>query len=381
MPRKRVTYSRKASHAARAAHARGEREFKTYDTSAIRPKKKSKLPIIFVIAVIICIIVSAAVAFHTCSTNADNPNLLPEGETVTVEIKDGMLATEVASILFDEGVIRNQYEFMDIVNSKNAATSLKPGVYTFVGGTSDADVAQMLIDGPSSSGNSLTVPEGYTIEQTAAAVEDAYGGSISAADFEQASSDASVYAADYSFLEDVGSQSLEGFLFPKTYDLLVDASAEDVVRQMLDQYQSEIESLDFSYPEQHSLSSYDALILASIVEREAADDNRATVASVFYNRLASDRPYLESDATTAYYIGGDPTPEDLEQDNAYNTYLNAGLPPTPICSPSLASLQAVCNPDDTDYLFFYFVPNDQGGMDYYFSNTYEEHQQAIQNAG
>lgn len=381
MSRKRVTYSRKSSHAARAAHARGEREFKTYDTSAIRPKKKSKLPIIFVIAVILCIIAVIGFGVHTCSNNTDNPNLLPEGESVTVEIQDGLMATEVSSVLFDEGVIRNQYDFMNIVNSKNAATSLKPGVYTFVGGTSDADIVQMLIDGPSASGNSLTVPEGYTIDQTASAVEDAYGGSITADDFKEATSDASVYAADYSFLEDVGTQSLEGFLFPKTYDLLVNASAEDVVRQMLDQYQAEINSLDFSYPNEHSLSNYDALILASIVEKEAADDNRSTVASVFYNRLASDRPYLESDATTAFYIGADPTPEDLKQDNAYNTYLNAGLPPTPICSPSLASLQAVCNPDDTDYLFFYFVPNDQGGMDYYFSNTYEEHQQAIQNAG
>lgn len=380
MPRKRVTYSRKANHAARAAHARGEREFKTYDTSAIRPKK-SKMPILFVLAVIACIITVVVVSFNTCSTNADNPNLLAEGETVTVEIKDGWMATEVGSVLFDEGVIRNQYDFMDIVNSKNAATSLKPGVYTFVGGTTDEEVVQMLIDGPSSSGNSMTVPEGYTAEQTAATVEEAYGGSIAAADFEQATSDASVYAADYSFLGEANTQSLEGFLFPKTYDLIVDASADDVVRQMLDQYQVEIDTLDFSYPEQQGLTPYEALILASIVEREATDDNRATVASVFYNRLASDKPYLESDATTAYYIGGDPTPEDLQQENPYNTYLNAGLPPTPICSPSLASLQAVCNPEQTDYMYFYFVPNDQGGYDYYFSRTYEEHQQAISNAG
>lgn len=380
MPRKRVTYSRKANHAARAAHARGEREFKTYDTSAIRPKK-SRMPILFVIAIIVCIIVAAVVSFNTCSTNADNPNLIEEGETVTVEINDGWMATEVASVLFDEGVIRNQYEFMDIVNSKNAATSLKPGVYTFVGGTSDEEVVQMLIDGPSSSGNSMTVPEGYTTEQTAATVEEAYGGSVTAADFEQATSDASVYAADYSFLDEAQSQSLEGFLFPKTYDLIVSASADDVVRQMLDQYQTEIDTLDFSYPEQQGLTPYEALILASIVEREATDDNRATVASVFYNRLASERPYLESDATTAYYIGGDPTPEDLQQENPYNTYLNAGLPPTPICSPSLASLQAVCNPEQTDYMYFYFVPNDEGGYDYYFSRTYEEHQQAISNAG
>ena len=137
--------------------------------------------------------------------------------------------------------------------------------------------------------------------------------------------------SDYSFLGEANTQSLEGFLFPKTYDLIVDASADDVVRQMLDQYQVEIDTLDFSYPEQQGLTPYE--------------------------------------------------PEDLQQENPYNTYLNAGLPPTPICSPSLASLQAVCNPEQTDYMYFYFVPNDQGGYDYYFSRTYEEHQQAISNAG
>ncbi len=102
---------------------------------------------------------------------------------------------------------------------------------------------------------------------------------------------------------------------------------------MLAQYQSEVAGLDYAYAESQGLTAYDVLKLASIVERESDHEHFPTVASVFYNRLASDRPYLESDATTAYEVGRTPTADEVHADTPYSTYANPGLPPTPICAP------------------------------------------------
>lgn len=145
--------------------------------------------------------------------------------------------------------------------------------------------------------------------------------------------------ADYAFLESAGENSLEGFLFPKTYAVTEDMDAEAIVRMMLDQFGTETASIfgDFanSYPASQGLTLYQAVNLASIVAKESTGDQevRDHVAGVFYNRLASDRPYLESDATTAYEVGREPTAEEVHAETPYSTYANAGLPPTPICSP------------------------------------------------
>lgn len=93
--------------------------------------------------------------------------------------------------------------------------------------------------------------------------------------------------------------------------------------------------------------------------------------------MASDRPYLESDATTAYEVGRTPTADEVHADTPYSTYANPGLPPTPICAPSIEALKAVCAPEQTDYLYFYTKPLEDGGAEYHFSVTYEEHQDVI----
>ena len=95
---------------------------------------------------------------------------------------------------------------------------------------------------------------------------------------------------------------------------------------------------------------------------------------MFYNRLA-DNMRLQSDATVAYVVGHDPTADDVATENDYNTYFISGLPPTPINSPSLACLQAVCSPAETGYYYFYFEPDSEGNMVYSFSETYDQHQQ------
>ncbi len=382
-PRK-VTYSRKSTHAARAAHARGQREFRTYDTSAIRPKK-SKAP--YVVAGVVAaaiIIILLALFINTSCAEAANDHMVADGQQVTVQIDDGSTLPVIADSLYDAGLIVRKSDFTAAVNAKNAASSLKSGVYTFTGGTSNEDLVTALVAGPSTTAaTGVVVSEGTTLANIAKVVEKAYNGSITASQFTEAASDASRYASSYSFLSEAGSNSLEGFLFPKTYELLPDASASDVVRQMLTQYQEEVSALNYSYPTSQGLNNYQALILASIVEKEATSNTRSKVAAVFYNRLGTQGGpsygALGSDATTAYEVGDNLDSYDWTTNSPYNTRVHKGLPPTPICSPSIDSLKAVCSPEENfgDYYFFSFWNNDEGGVDYFFDKTYEEHQQTI----
>ena len=377
-PRKQVTYSQRPNHAARSAHARGEREFRTYDTSYIRPKQ-SKGPKIF--AAVLAVVVIGGLAwggltlFNSCSGSAP-VELLAEGQEATVVVEQGSGAKAIGELLVEKKLVGSASDFTKRVSEMGVESQLKPGTYTFAGGTSLDDIVRQIAAGPDM-GNALTIPEGYKLSEIAAAVATASEGCITAEAFTAAASDASVYAASYSFLADAGTNSLEGFLFPKTYAVADDATADSLVRMMLDQFQKETASLDWSYPQSQGLSIYDAVNLASIVEKESSGDEqiRAKVAAVFYNRLeTTGEPsygFLQSDATTAYEVGHDPTPEEVHAETPYSTYTNKGLPPTPICSPSLDCLKAVCAPDQESlgkYFFFYFE-----GDSYYFTETYEDH--------
>lgn len=380
--RKQVTYSQRPNHAARSAHARGERQFRTYDTSYIRPKK-SKAPAI--VAAVLAVLVVGGLAwgaltlFNSCS--AQSVELLAEGQEATITVAEGAGAKVVGEQLAEARLVSNAGDFTKRVNEMGVDSQLKPGTYTFAGGMSLDAIINQLTAGPVA--NALTIPEGSTLEAVAQSVATFTENRITADAFTAAASDASAYAADYDFLADAGTNSLEGFLFLKTYEIGDDAAAESVVRMMLDQFKTETSGLNWSYPQSQGLTIYDAVKLASIVERESSGDEqiRAQVASVFYNRLNNfgdpNYGFLQSDATTAYELGHDPTPEDIKNPTPFNTYTNTGLPPTPICSPGLDCLQAVCNPAQTNYFFFYFAPDESGTMQYYFSETYEEHQQTF----
>ena len=368
--RKNITYSSHPTHAARAAHAKGDRAFRTYDTSAIRPKRSPIFPIIAIvvlIAAVIAIIFGVTSLIRGCS----GTNLAPEGTEVQVVIEEGEGAKSVAKSLVDAGLISNANEFADRISTLGAENNLYPGTYTIVAGQSVDEIIQVLQSPPMVDG--VTVPEGSTIQQTAELISAYTNGRIPTDSFIAAASNASAYASDYSFLAEVGNNSLEGFLFPKTYPIAEIDTAETVVRSMLSQYATETASLDWSYAESKGLSHYDVVKLASIVEKEADASHRPTVASVFYNRLANNMR-LQSDATVAYVVGHDPTADDVATENEYNTYFIDGLPPTPINSPSIECLKAVCTPEQTNYYYFYFESDGKGGLNYSFSETYEEHQ-------
>ncbi|MCI7439419.1 MAG: endolytic transglycosylase MltG [Coriobacteriaceae bacterium] len=304
------------------------------------------------------------------------------GQEVEVVVPDGSSTSNIASILRDAGVISDASSFIQEVQRQNAEQKLKSGTYSLLTGSSVANVINQLVAGPNSTASTLQVPEGYTVAQIASLVEGRLG--IPSSDF-IAQAKASNYVADYPFLSEAAHDSLEGFLFPKTYDFAGKAvTADSVIRAMLTQYQTEVATLGLDGARQaletrygRPFTNYDVLTMASIIEREAlTDDDRALISSVFYNRLKANMP-LQSDATLAYTLGREVTAVDLTQDDPYNTYTNMGLTPTPICNPGLASLAAAANPQDTGYYYFYITSSVHA-----FSETYEQHQQVIaQNSG
>lgn len=314
------------------------------------------------------------------TSSTDDRPPFEQGVGTEIVIPDGSGAGEIAELLYQEGIIDDRAAFMQTIRRQEAEQLLKSGPYYFVTGTDPSDVVRQLIEGPNSTAGNLTVPEGFTVAKTADLVESRLG--IPRDVFlEQAK--ASNYVADYPFLADAANDSLEGFLFPKSYDFSgVDATADVVIRAMLDQYAAEIAGIDFdeirsTLAERYGIefSDYEILTMASIVERETnTDSDRATVASVLYNRIEEGMP-LQSDATTEYIVGREVYQSDLQEDNPYNTYLNGGLTPTPICSPGIASINAACDPDRTSYMYFYME-----GDYHVFSETLEEHEAAIANA-
>ncbi len=176
--------------------------------------------------------------------------------------------------------------------------------------------------------------------------------------------------------------SLEGYLFPGTYSLKPDISLEEMAATLLTEFMlaTQDPTIQAGLAEQN-LDLYQAITLASIIEREtAATEEMATIASVFYNRLNSGMR-LETDPTVQYALGYDTnlgswwkyplTYEDLQVNSPYNTYLVAGLPPGPICNPSLETILAVAFPEQTPYYFF--RAKCDGSQTHNFSITYEEH--------
>lgn len=278
------------------------------------------------------------------------------GTAVTVNIPDGSSTSAIADILVDQGVISDASSFKSYVKSQNEESSLKPGTYSMTTGMDEESVLALLVKGPN--GISVTIPEGYTVQQTADAVSEATG--ISSEEFVALCNNAGEYASEYPFLTGAYNNSLEGYLFPKTYSIQAGSTADEVIRMMLDQYATETANLDMSYPESKGLSSNDVVVMASLIEKEAFfDEDRSHIAGVLYNRL-DDGMRLQLDVTVSYALGGkstDLTYDDLDVDSPYNTYKIDGLPPGPICSPGLASLQAVCSPLQTNDL--YFILTDQ----------------------
>jgi len=199
----------------------------------------------------------------------------------------------------------------------------------------------------------VTIPEGYTRSQTAElAKQEGLRGS-----YEQASVRSKYFSpAKYGGR---GTKDLEGFLFPDTFELEEHASAADLVQLQLEDFKRRIAGVNMAYARSKNLTTYDVITIASMVEDEAGlESQRGLVAAVIYNRLHEGMP-LGIDATTRFATGNYTEPlteSELATDSPYNTRTNTGLPPGPINSPGLASIEAAAHPPKVDYLFYVAEP-------------------------
>ena len=324
----------------------------------------------------------------------------PHEVTVTIDADD--TTEEIAQKLGDAELIRYPWLFQKFAELTGKDERIDPGTYTLNAYLDyNAMLRNMVNRGPVQEIVTVMFPEGYNCAQIFAKLEE--NGVCTVAELEE-------YAAngeldEYWFLEGVERGSkycLEGYLAPDTYEFYTnddpgrvlekflnafDARFTDKMRdeltKMQERYAKALAKNGYgqSYIESHPLTLHKVVTLASIVQKETANDNESyTIASVFYNRLTNpaNHPYLGSDATVYYAIGdyfaesGELTAEQLAFDSPYNTRNNPGLPPGPICNPGAYSLYAALEPDETTYYYFIYSPK---AGEHLFSSTLREHEQ------
>lgn len=312
------------------------------------------------------------------NSTAESPADGTEAE-IQIEIPPGTPGQQIGKNLETTGLIRSATAW-DLwtrwQHLSNRTGDFQAGVYELSPNQSMEEIANQIWQGDVLQ-TSFTVPEGWSIDQMAESFEEQ--GFFSAEEFKAATRQ--IPYDQYPWLP-ADLPHLEGFLYPDTYQLASDVvSPTSFINQMLSRFEQVALPLYQEGQDQTSLSLLEWVTLASIVEKESVvADERSVIAGVFTNRLREGMR-LEADPTVEYALGIRQTVEQpltfaqVETPSPYNTYMNAGLPPTAIASPGLASLEATLYPADTNYLFF--VARYDGT--HVFSETLEAHQ-AAQNA-
>lgn len=343
-----------------------------------RPKRSAKKSHVGhfaggVAIVAIVVLIVAVLAFKVIPSL--NEGKVLEGQEVTVEIAEGSSASQIGEVLKSSGVIASASDFTNAVREQGGADQLKAGVYRFTGGEDISSIINTLVSGKT--GYTVTIPEGYTARKISKTVAKSCDG-VNEKDFYSLTLKAGDYVADYPFLQGVYNGSLEGYLFPDTYNVPYGATADDVVRMMLDNFSAKIAGVDMSYATSKNLDTYDVVTLASMIEKESrSSDDKTSIASVFYNRLRNGIN-LGSDVTTYYAVGKelteDLTKADLASDSPYNTRNPnvKGLPAGPICCPGIESLTAAAHPDETDYLYFFYSNSQDKTMFYKDQSSFDK---------
>lgn len=282
------------------------------------------------------------------------------GKQVNVVIQPNETTAQIGRQLVYVGVVPNALMFRLQARLSPTHGQLKTGSYEFTTGSSYDAVLKQLANGPQIVFYDVTIPEGFTAKQVAARfaarAKIPYDEILALV-----TKGAPLYAAQHPYLEGAYNDSLEGFLFPKTYRVKAGTNATEVVGMMLDQFDTETAGLDLASAQQRGFSVSQVVTVASILQRETKlDKEYPIVASVIYNRLAQ-RMRLQLDSTVFYTAPEGTTTltkSDLANPNPYNTYRHAGLPPGPICNPGLLALRAAAHPATTKYLFYVLTGKD-----------------------
>jgi UPF0755 protein len=306
-------------------------------------------------------------------------NLKPLSSTEKVQqvtIVSGSSVKEIAKQLEDAGIIRSSWSFEYYVRNNNARDALLAGTYPLSPHQSVQDIVSILTNGKVSTDNVVILPGINLLELKETLLN--YGFSEESVD---KALDPALYEGHPALVDKPKGASLEGYVFPETFQKTANTDPEEIINAALDELQEVLTPDVRAGIARQGLTIHEGVILASIVEKEAGnEEDKRTIAQVFIKRL-NDGIRLESDATASYgavlkgTIDGLSHIQALSYNSPYNTYRNDGLPPSPISNFTASSLLAVANPSNTDYL--YFVADDEGqekGRSF-FSRTLEEHQQ------
>lgn len=342
---------------------------------------KNPKPLIIISVILVVVLVSMIYGYSQYKIYQDEyqGTESTEGEDVIVVIPEGATTKQIAKILKEKGLIQFPSAFVKRVKESEYRGSLQPGEFTLNTGMSTQEMIEILghVEKTKEIKATLTIPEGFSIEQIAKRVESE--GLFTEEEFLDAVQE-NTYSYDFldSIPEGVNvTYRLQGFLFPATYDIYDDTTAHDLVDMMLKKF-SEVYDADMrNQAAALNYTAFEMVTRASIVEREAKlDEERPIIAGVINNRLEEGMmlqmcPTVLYPITNGLYDKSEVTYDDLEVDSLYNTYKYTGLPVGPICNPGQVSMEAVLNPAQHNYLY-YHVDNEETGS-HIFTETYQEH--------
>jgi UPF0755 protein len=287
---------------------------------------------------------------------------------VDVPVYSKSSAKEIGKDLVGLGLLRESFSFRLLTRMTGMDRKLKAGLYRMQGRVSPWNAARILTEGKSEL-LTLKVPEGYTVQQVAQELQRIEV--VPMEGFLAACRDTALLKS-----LDIPGPSAEGYLFPETYRVPLGAGPKALVELMARQFKAMVGEDFEDRCRARKLTPYQAVILASIVEKEARrKEELSVIAGVMYNRLGK-KMRLEVNATLEYVLNTRKawlTNEQINTQSPYNTYRRRGLPPTPICNPGLAALRAVLDPAETSYL--YYVAEGDGS--HLFAETFQEHQKNV----
>lgn len=308
-------------------------------------------------------------------------------DAVPVEIPMGSDTNNIANILNQAGLVKNPKIFKIVSKLNGFDGKYQAGTHILKKGLEMNDIMKILISKPESI--KITIPEGLTYKQIVKKFESK---GIAVKDKFDYAMKYEKY--DYDFVKQIKNTNnrefvLEGYLFPDTYEFAMNPGEKTIIDVMLKNFDSKITKEHYKRAQELGMTMDQIITLASIIEREASSSSeRRLVSAVFHKRLKSKEPYLQklqSCATLQYIflnregkVHEQITYEDTQVDDAYNTYIHPGLPPGPICSPGMDSINAALYPDEeTDYMFF--IATGDGTTK--FTKSYSEHLKAMKQYG
>jgi UPF0755 protein len=342
------------------------------------PKRGLRNSLILILALLIVLGFVSVIYYFTKVNRAATS----ESHQVQFTITKGLGASQIATQLSEKKIISNKLVFIIYSKLHGVGSKIQAGEYSLDSNMTIAQIVEVLTRGRvASSGENVTIIEGLTNKQISDYLTNR-GVAKSSTELHEVLIGNKF---DFKFQTEATAFGYQGFLFPDTYKLSKDKSVSDLVSKMLNNFESKITDQMLTDINKQKRTLGEVLTLASIIEKEVGrnkenittDDiskmreERKLVASVFYNRLAINMA-LESDATVNY-VTGKSTPsvtiDDTKIKSPYNTYLNRGLPPSPISNPGLDSIMAAIYPAESNYLYFLNAPDGTA----YFAKTLDEH--------